>query len=139
MTIDLNIALDLGSDTLKVAYAFDVAQTGAVFYGKIARKLLPTEVAIPAIAHFDEQRRTWKFGYDVDKGNNASFATVVKIKSLLNLLAAVQSENGGRKQAVSIRARNMRFYREGKKFPKFYFPVSREMLADFNEMSSPRV
>ena len=134
MTIDLNIALDLGSDTLKVAYAFDVAQTGAVFYGKIARKLLPTEVAIPAIAHFDEQRRTWKFGYDVDKGNNASFATVVKIKSLLNLLAAVQSENGGRKQAVSIRARNMRFYREGKKFPKFYFPVSREMLADFNEM-----
>ena len=122
MTIDLNIALDLGSDTLKVAYAFDVAQTGAVFYGKIARKLLPTEVAIPAIAHFDEQRRTWKFGYDVDKGNSASFATVVKIKTLLNLLAAVQSENGGRKQAVSIRARKYAFLSRRQKISQILLP-----------------
>ena len=72
MAVGLNIALDLGSDTLKVAYAYDSA--GGVHYGKLSRRGLPTEVAIPAIAHYDQTTREWRFGYDVDRSKGASSA-----------------------------------------------------------------
>ena len=137
MSITLNIGLDLGSDTLKAAYAFDLA--GKVFYGKISKESLPTEVAVPAIAYYDEQEGKWSFGYDVSREKSSSFTTVVKIKTLLGMLSHVPAGKGGRKQATEIRARNAKFYREGTMFPKFYFPVSRKVLSDFNEMVSMKM
>lgn len=131
MAVGLNIALDLGSDTLKVAYAYDSA--GGVHYGKLSRRGLPTEVAIPAIAHYDQTTREWRFGYDVDRSKGASFVTVVKIKYLLDLLSAVPSR-GDAQAAYAVRESNAKYYRDGKMFPKFYFPVSKDMLSDFGEM-----
>ena len=134
MPVTLNVSIDLGSDTMKVAYAFEYE--GAVYYGKISKKGLPTEVAIPAVAYYDTQSKAWSYGYNISGRRSASYTTVVKIKSLINLLAPVPSGSGGRKQATAIRNRNGMFYNKGTNFPKFYFPVSRRILSDFNEMVS---
>ena len=61
--VTLNVSIDLGSDTMKVAYAFEYE--GAVYYGKISKKGLPTEVAIPAVAYYDTQSKAWSYGYNI--------------------------------------------------------------------------
>ena len=80
----LNIALDLGSDTLKAAFAY-VDDDGAAHCGKLVGDSFSTRVAIPAVARYDENKKEWRYGDDVGRGDAKSFVTVVKIKSLLSL------------------------------------------------------
>ncbi len=122
-TTVLNVGLDLGSDTLKIAYAYEV--NGKTCYGKLMQESLVTQVAIPAVAFFDVEEGRWLFGDEVDKHLTDSFVTVVKIKSLLNLLSA---------EGESFGDSNREYFYNGNRFPKFYFPERRKMKSDFSEM-----
>ena len=123
MTVNFCIGLDLGSDTLKVAYAYGA--DGKERSGKIScgdNSL----TAIPAVAYFDAENGKWYFGAQVDKAAEESFITVVKIKRLLSLL----SDAG--KAAVS--AKNRDYYRTGSEFPNFYFPRRKTVTKNFDEL-----
>lgn len=123
MAVCVNIGLDLGSDALKIAYAFE-KPNGSVEYGKFSIGDSMTQVAIPAIAFYDEVARKWLFADEVDRSGNTSFITVVKIKSLISLLQ--------RTADASVSARNAEYYTGGHDFPKFYFPVRRRASDDFD-------
>lgn len=124
MAISLNIGLDLGSDTLKVAFAFE--QGGKITYGKLMKEGIMTEVALPAIAYYDEAAKRWLFGDEVERAGSRSFVNVVKIKPLLSLLLPQRD--------AEVQKSNREYYRRGHCFPKFYFPVRRKMGSDFAEM-----
>ena len=124
MPLALHIGLDLGSDTLKAAYAYE--GTDGISYGKLMKEGVMTEVALPAIAYYDEGTGAWLYGDQVDRAGSRSFVNVVKIKSLLSLL--LPRKDG------AVQAKNRDFYSKEKKFPKFYFPVRRKMLEDFGKM-----
>ena len=83
MTVNFCIGLDLGSDTMKIAYAYTA--DGAERSGKISCGDTSL-TAIPAVAYFDAENDKWYFGEQVDKAAEESFITVVKIKRLLSLL-----------------------------------------------------
>lgn len=121
MTVNFCIGLDLGSDTLKVAYAYGAE--GAVCSGKISCGDTSL-TAIPAVAYFDGENKKWYFGGQVDKAADESFITVVKIKRLLTLLS------GAGDAAVS--ARNKNYYLTGNEFPNFYFPRRKTQIKDFD-------
>ena len=120
----LNIGLDLGSDTLKIAYAYEAE--GRISYGKLMKEGMLTEVALPAIAYYNEAAKEWAFGDEVDRAKGHSFVNVVKIKSLLSLLLPSYD--------TQTRDSNRAYYYKGNNFPKFYFPVRRRMLEDFDRM-----
>lgn len=120
----LNIGLDLGGDTIKIAFAFDL--NGETVYGKFDGNSRLTQIAIPSLAYYDTEKKSWIFGQDVIYHGGESFITVVKIKSLISLLT--KQEN------ASILQQNENYYFNGNEFPKFYFPIRRRMLDDFDLM-----
>lgn len=124
MSVALHIGLDLGSDTLKIAYAYE--HTGDTNYGKLMKDSLPTQVAIPAVAYYDEDSDKWIYGNEVDMMDGGTFVNVVKIKSLLSLLLP-------KPDAHAVK-NNRKHYFEKNDFPKFYFPSRRGMLDDFEKM-----
>ena len=122
----LNIALDLGSDTLKAAFAY-VDDDGAAHCGKLVGDSFSTRVAIPAVARYDENKKEWRYGDDVGRGDAKSFVTVVKIKSLLSLVEKVTPSAAVRgaetkQKAEGIAARNRQYYARSDHFPRFAFP-----------------
>ncbi len=123
MAVCVNIGLDLGSDALKIAYAFEKPD-GAVEYGKFSVSDSMTQVAVPAIAFYDEESRKWLFADEVDRSGNTSFITVVKIKNLISLLQRTAS--------AAVSERNAEYYTSGHDFPKFYFPVRKRASDDFD-------
>ena len=123
MAVCVNIGLDLGSDALKIAYAFQ-KQNGEVEYGKFSVSDAITQVAVPAVAYYDELARKWLFADEVDRSSSTSFITVVKIKTLISLLQRVADPK--------VSERNAEYYRSGHDFPKFYFPVRRKVSDDFD-------
>ncbi len=124
MGTKLAIGIDLGSDTVKIAYALD--SDGEVFYGKFAGGNAIVQIAIPAIAYYSEEDKEWLYGTDVERSANQNFITVVKIKSLLSLLSSNKDE--------SVCESNEKYYRLQHSFPKFYFPIRKKMLENFAEM-----
>lgn len=114
----LKIAIELGSDKLKLAFAYE--QSGKVVYGKLAKQSILSANIPPAIAYYDEEIKQWIFGDDVYKNTDKPFITVVKIKNLLSLL--MRNDN------KSIQESNMDFYYHKHIFPKFYFPNRRKFL-----------
>ncbi|MDE5755818.1 MAG: hypothetical protein K2I23_01860 [Clostridia bacterium] len=118
---DLEVAIDLGSDTVKVAYAFGSKKN--VEYGKLAPCEITGSVIVPAIAYFDEDASTWLFGEEVYKNADKPFVTVVKIKSLLSLLL--------KRCDKRVTASNRRYYYDKNQFPKFYFPNRKKLAEDF--------
>ncbi len=119
MAKKLNVALDLGGDSLKIAYAYELS-TGKVKYGKFTVSDASVRVAYPALAYYDDTECRWIFGEGVDKQRNASFTKVVKIKDLLSLL---------------LSKKNRIYYLENH-FPKFYFPRIAETFDDFGKAVS---
>lgn len=122
----LNIALDLGSDTLKAAFAY-VDDDGAAHCGKLVGDSFSTRVAIPAVARYDENKKEWRYGDDVGRGDAKSFVTVVKIKSLLSLVEKVTPSAAVRgaetkQKAEGTAARNRQYYARSDHFPRFAFP-----------------
>lgn len=115
--LTVHIALDLGSDTMKVAYAYN---DGRHFTGKIVDD--PRGMtAIPSVAYYDTDENKWLFGDQVDSVGDKPFITVVKICDLLRLLQSAESE--------AVQKQNRNYYFKKREFPKFYFP-QREMLTD---------
>jgi hypothetical protein len=114
MAIKLNISLDLGGDSLKVAYAYDTAG-GKTVYGKLSSADSLVRIAFPALAYYDEETGKWLYGEQVDQQYDSSFTTVVKIKELMSFLSTEQTQQ---------------FY-VGNNFPKFYFPKKVSILDDF--------
>ncbi len=120
----IHIALDLGGDSLKIAFAYN--DNGNIRYGKLSNKSKLTQVAIPSLAYYDIDAQKWFFGHEIGK-QSESFLTVVKVKDLISLL--VDNE------ALSADADvNATYYRKNNHFPKFYFPSRRKMMEDFGEM-----
>lgn len=115
------VGLDLGSDTLKIAYSYDRTQPVS---GKIVGDTLSMS-AVPAVAYYDFDEGKWLFGEDVDTVGDKSFTGVVKIKFLLSLLL--------RRENAEVTKRNRTFYFNKNEFPKFYFPVRRKISADFQK------
>ncbi len=147
----LHIGLDLGGDTIKISYATE--KGGKVVYGKITEKGVGSQIAIPALAYYDEQNAKWYFGNDLNKYGFESFITVVKIKSLLSLLTKPDkpvikpSADGSpipaakKKEAKREWQRrlaewesNVAYYNKESYFPKFFFPVERAFLSNYQKM-----
>ena len=122
--VDIHLALDIGTDTIKVSYAYDCC--GRVAYGKLMRRGLINQSALPANAFYDPDTRTWQFADQIETHADCSFTTVVKIRSLLSLLHFNPSKE--------VCDSNLDFYMNKNQFPKFYFPVRRKMNANFAEM-----
>ena len=118
---NLEVAIDLGSDTVKVAYAFE--SKNSVEYGKLAPCDITGSVIVPAIAYYDEETLSWLFGEEVYKNVDRSFVTVVKIKSLLSLLLIRRNKR--------VTASNKQYYFDKNLFPKFYFPNRKKLAEDF--------
>lgn len=112
---------DLGSDTLKIAYAYekDGLHTGKIVGDETSG------TAIPAVAFYDFDEDKWVFGEDVETVGDKSFMGVVKIKNLLSLLL--------KRKDPSVTGRNRDYYYNGHDFPKFYFPLKRSISTDFKE------
>ena len=110
----LNLSLDLGSDSLKIVYAYRDADDHTHF-GKITASDSLVRVAFPAVAFFDDNTDAWVYGDRVDRQYNTSFVKVVKIKDLLSLLMS---------------ERNTPFY-DDHHFPKFFFPRNANAFDDY--------
>ena len=119
----LNIGLDLGGDTIKIAFAYEGGDQ-SITYGKFSEKSKFTQIAIPATGYYNVEEKKWYYGDQIPK-QSESFLTVVKIKNLVSLLT---------KQERFVWERNKDFYYNGHEFPKFYFPTRRRMLDDFDVM-----
>lgn len=109
---DVYVALDLGSDTLKVAYAF---KDGTDKTGKIVNDK-DSLTALPAVAYFDEDSGKWYYADEVMHQRGNSYLTVVKIKQLLTLLQP------NKKLSDKEYKSNVRYYKSKNCFPKFVFP-----------------
>ncbi len=122
----LEISIDLGSDAVKVAYAYKSGSK--IKYGKLAPRDIMGSFVVPAIAYYDEDNMTWIFGEKVYKNIDKSFATVIKIKALLSLLL--------KKKNKELSKRNMDHYYNRCDFPKFYFPNKKKLSENFAEAVS---
>ncbi len=123
----VHICLDLGNDTIKVAYAYD--EGSGVVYGKLTKRDLINQFALPSVAFYDQATKTWTYADEVNGNGETEFTTVVKIKYLLSLL------NGRKKPKKSENGKaNYEYYEKDYQFPKFYFPVKREAQSYFADM-----
>ncbi|MDE6201598.1 MAG: hypothetical protein K2M47_06970 [Clostridiales bacterium] len=113
----VHIALDLGSDTIKIAYAYN---DGNDHTGKIVGDPL-TMTAVPSVAYYDVEESKWLFGDEVNSVGDKPFITVVKICDLLRLLQPAAN--------ATTQKSNRNYYFKKTRFPKFYFP-QRDVLTD---------
>lgn len=123
MKLKVFIGLDLGSDTLKIAYSY--ISGGKVRTGKIVRDVTSMS-AVPSVAYYDFDEKKWLFGEDVDGVGDKSFISVVKIKYLLSLL--------DNKCAPPVNESNAAAYFNCNHFPKFYFPERKKLSSDYREL-----
>ena len=121
MSTEFYICLDLGSDTLKISYAYENNEQDVC--GKLMLPELVNQVALPAVAFYDSNNQSWKFAEEIEAGQELNFSTVVKIKSLLALVASNQNKE--------IERKNQAYYREKFYFPQFSFPVRRKRENNF--------
>lgn len=123
----LNIGIDLGSDSLKIAFAYSGSKfkfkKGSFRYGKFESDSENIRVALPALAYYDDDKGAWIFGDEVEKKSASSFVKVIKLKSLLSLLIP-----GG---DLDANISNKALYEKGNHFPKFFFPTRRGMDENF--------
>ncbi|MDE6618058.1 MAG: hypothetical protein K2K13_03410 [Clostridiales bacterium] len=117
----VHIALDLGSDTIKIAYAFN---DGDEHTGKIVGDPL-TMTAVPSVAYYDVDEQKWLFGDEVNSVGDKPFITVVKICDLLRLLQPAAN--------TATQKSNRNYYFKKTRFPKFYFPQRVRLTDDMDE------
>ena len=63
--VDLKVCLDLGSDTLKIAFGY-LNSNGSPFIGKMYYDKYQTNVAYPACALYDEEKKEWIFSAEIE-------------------------------------------------------------------------
>ena len=126
--VDLNLSIDLGSDSLKIAYAYKIYSQ--VYYGKLTLSSDSKKInsIIPAIALYNTASSSWIFANDAEENSSSDFSFIVKIKDLLALLQFNED--------TKIYSSNMKYYKYATIFPKFYFPnppkISEKNLLDFS-------
>ena len=122
----LHVAIDLGSDTLKIAFAHKgggrFGGKGDVKVGKFAGDNLPTQIGIPAVAFLSKETGKWLYGNEVEYSGEQDFTTVVHIKALMTLLAKTGN--------AEIDKSNEDYYYNKTVFPKFYLPADRKHFSD---------
>lgn len=123
MADTLCVGIDLGCDTLKLSYAY--TKNSKLIYGKMEPEISVKQVAIPAVAYYDENKG-WIFGTDVEMGEEKPFINIVKIKSLLSLLYPKAGSEWGKEVYP-----NESYFYKNDKFPKFYFPATNNSLEKF--------
>lgn len=147
----LSVSLDLGGDTLKIAFAY--AKDGETQYGKMTLPDSLAQIAVPAMAYYDATKGEWLYGDQIDQSGCEDFITIVKIKTLISLLAMperpkiVPNADGSpisdaKKRAVQkeweakkkVWESNIEHYQKKHHFPKFYFPVRHASLDEFAKM-----
>lgn len=123
----LNIGLDVGSDSMKIAYAYE-KDDGGVEYGKFDNEFMGgmVQAGLPAQAFYDSSAARWYFADEIERSGSDSFYTVVKIKKLISLLAK-------RGNGEAVAARNREYYLTGHLFPRFFFPDIRGHLNGIDE------
>ncbi|MCD8206221.1 MAG: hypothetical protein LUD29_06455 [Clostridia bacterium] len=111
MKKDINLCIDLGGDTMKIACAYRDADGE-----KISRVIEPgySDSAIPAIAYYADETDSWRYGYSIGRVGETSYSTVVKIKDL-----------------VSLVYKNRNFYEKEHLFPVFEFPITNEIDEEY--------
>lgn len=128
-SVRLNIGIDLGSDSLKIAFAYSGSKfkfkKGSFRYGKFESDSENIRVALPALAYYDDDKEEWIFGDEVEKKSASSFVKVIKLKSLLSLLIPGSD--------FEANVSNKMLYEKGNHFPKFFFPTRRGMDENFQQ------
>ncbi len=124
-TTNIHVALDLGSDTLKVVFAYKLY--GEERWGKIVPDGTSL-MALPAVAYFNQDKNAWYFADEVTEQQSNSYLTVVKIKQLLTLLQRKSS------LTESVYNSNVKYYNSGNHFPKFIFPLETKTESDFSKL-----
>lgn len=118
----LHVVIDLGSDTLKIAFGYAQRSETKIkpeyHYGKFADEQLVMQIGIPAIAFLSKKTGKWIFGNDVETSGEEDFTTVVHIKNLMSLLAVTSD--------VEVSKSNREYYFSKKVFPKFFLPSERK-------------
>lgn len=128
----IDIAVDLGGDSLKLAYGYTAG--GTLVLGKIAEEGYKTQIGIPAVAFLSKKRGEWLYGYQVDESGESDFTTVVRIKGLFSLLI---KKTGDTDKEIAANEKkfesNKNYFLREKYFPKFYLPKDRESIDDFQK------
>ena len=128
----IDITVDLGGDSLKLAYGYTA--NGSLVLGKIAEEGYKTQIGIPAVAFLSKKRGVWLYGYQVDESGESDFTTVVRIKGLFSLLIKKNSETDTETAANKKKFEaNKNYFLYAKYFPKFYLPKDREGIDDFQK------
>lgn len=122
----LDVVIDLGSDSLKIAYGYKVPRSSKIFLGKFAGDNLDTQIGIPAVAFLSPATKTWLFGNQVEASGESDFTTVVRIKSLMSLLARIPDK--------AVWKSNEEYYFRKHRFPKFYLPKDKQDMEAFSKM-----
>ena len=122
----LDVVIDLGSDSLKIAYGYKLPRSSKVFLGKFAGDNLDTQIGIPAVAFLSPATKTWLFGNQVEASGESDFTTVVRIKSLMSLLARIPDK--------AVWKSNEEYYFRKRRFPKFYLPKDKQDMEAFAKM-----
>lgn len=123
MNKTLHICFDLGSDSLKTAFAYK--QGTKVVYGKLTGGG-DGDAALPAIAFYEASEKKWLYADQIGKTQVSSFLTLVKIKTLIKFLQKTVGSD--------VLKKNADYYRNKDVFPKFYFPIKKKMLSDLSKM-----
>ena len=129
MNNDFILALDLGTDTLKVAYGFN--NNGVLEFGKITNENNYITGSFNASAYYDEAQKKWYYADEIDNNFIDDFYNVVKIKNLLSLLA--------KRKDNSIADKNEYYFTEEHYFPKYYFPQRISILNNFETMVNKKM
>ncbi len=121
----LHICFDLGSDSLKTAFAYK--KGSKVVYGKLTGSLSDEDSdAMPAIAFYDAHAGKWYYADEISKLQISSFVTLVKIKTLIKFLQKTVEKD--------VLELNSKYYNEKDVFPKFYFPIKKKLLSNLSAM-----
>lgn len=113
------IAIDIGTDTVKSAFAYSVSGD-KIEYGKFVVNE-DDDSPYPSLAYYNKGKSSWVFGSEVKNALKDSFRYIVKIRDLLNLIIDGSEEN-------------IKYYTSNKLFPNFYFPPISDKKKGFGEL-----
>ncbi len=123
--LDLDVALDLGSDTVKVVYSYKNA-SGIAKLGQLSLGNTLSQIGFPSMAFYDEKKNNWLYCNQVEESGEEDFTTVVRIKSLMEL----KKKN----EDATVEGLNRKYYESYNYFPKFYLPSERTQMDDFDKL-----
>ena len=110
MSKTLQVAIDLGCETVKVSYAY-VDNKGKVNHGKME----VTDHPYPGMVSYCRETASWLIGEGIEQQEGFTYDTIIRIKDLISMLIPTTNSHG---DPVD----NSEFYSKQKQFRRFYFP-----------------